>query len=580
MASNDRNRDRDRADDSGEPQEWVAGASRQRPWLQYAVIGALALILTLFFWPFGGDQPESVDPQPEQPTETSDATPEPAPEPTADTASPIYLCTPGDVTQPFVDFLAHFNAGNFDRLREMLPDRSHHRAPTNTVGTRAEQRQLYGFYHQSRTGLSSQDAIIEYLERRHAAGERWRLLEFRIGRQYMDPRRHNPEIDTVTALVQRRADDFSTHVVEGIATINCVEDLVIHWSFFTGDPELAEPIGVEHFLSTIGPYNPGQQRYMRVIVRVDLRPDGGALSEWIIERDEATSTEGLFVERVTVRTIDGEAIISYVYDGMRWHYDIRGWEVRADAIDVPRLPFEITVARQDPTRSAHVIRDMVDEIPDEGTFVISRDIDDLPDWLHVYNRYVDAPIIEQAFDVVLDDGALSHSRFRVVDESGMHFLTPEIRWVEIRRAESYDGTLFLVPAGLGDLGFQYQPPAELPNGLLALTAEREDGGQRERYVLGTPAGFQIDLRVMPSRGGLDSRVPIDGWEPTWVTAVAGPEEQPVLWARQSGGTFPVAAAWDTQRYRFELRLVNGPPDSTEWDEDALLNLVETLSRTP
>jgi hypothetical protein len=137
-----------------------------------------------------------------------------------------------------------------------------------------------------------------------------------------------------------------------------------------------------------------------------------------------------------------------------------------------------------------------------------------------------------------------------------------------------------VPAGLSDLGFQYQPPAELPNGLLALTAEREDGGQRERYVLGTSAGFQFDLRVMPSRGGLDPRVPIDGWEPTWVTALAGPEEQPVLWARQSGGTFPVAAAWDTGRYRFELRLVNGPPDSTEWDEDALLNLVETLSRTP
>jgi hypothetical protein len=574
--------DRKNRSSDGEPvqtQEWVTGQARRRPWIEYVVVGTLVTILTLFFWPFGGQQAAD-DPQPEQPVEARVVTPVPSPTPTPtpepEQAMPVILCTPGDVTQPFVDFIRHFNAGDFDRLRQMLPDEAHLRAPAVTVGMRAEQRQFYGFYHQSRTGLSDPDDVVSWLQTRHEAGERWRLLEYRLGRQYMDEVRGTPELDTVTAFIQRRADDFPTHVVEGTATINCVVDLVIHWSFFTGDPDLAEPITVDHFLSTIGPYNPGQMRFMRVIVTTGLRDDGGALLEWEILRDEATSTEGRFVERVRVRTLDGDTIVTLVFDADRWYLNQRGWEAKGDVSRLPVLPLEIMVARQDPTRSAHLIIEQLDEIPEEGAFVIEQDLDDMPQELRMYSHYLGATMVEQSFEVLIEDGAVTHSRFRLLDDDGVHYFTPEIRWVEIRRAEGYDPRLFMLPGGIIDPGFQFDLPTSIPDGLILVSAERESGGQSELFVLDSD-GVPLEVRVMPSRGGLDVRSGAGMWDPARPVHVVEASHGPVLWTSQRDDGQPTGAIWDTGRYRFELHLTGDLAPGTVWDEATLIELVEFLS---
>jgi hypothetical protein len=575
MMPDDDRQNRSSDGEPGQTQEWVTGQARRRPWVEYVVVGTLVTILTLFFWPFGGQQAAD-DPSPEQPVETRAVTPVPSPTPESEQARPVILCTPADVVQPFSDFIRYFNAGDFDRLRQMLPDEAHARAPTLMVGSLAEQRQFYGFYHQSRTGLREPDDVVSRLQERYEAGERWRLLEYQFHRLYLDEGRGNPELDSITAFIERRTNDFPRHVVEGTATVNCVEELIIHWSFFSGDPDVAEPVTVDHFLSTIGPYNPGQMRFMRVIVTTDLRDDGGALMEWEIQRDEATSTEGRFVERVTVRTLDGDTIVTFIFDADRWYLNQRGWEAKGDVSRLPDLPLEIMVARQDPTRSAHLIIEQLDEIPEEGTFVITQELDDMPQEIRMYPHYLGATIVEQSFEVLIEDGAVTHSRFRLLDVDGVPYFTPEIRWVEIRRAEGYDPRLFMLPGGIVDPGFQYDLPTPIPDGLALVGAERGNSGQSEVFVLDNN-GVPLEVRVMPSRGGLDIRTGGAMWDPAWPVHVAEASHGPVLWTSRGDDGLPTEAIWDTGRYRFDLHLTGDLAPDAVWHETALVELVETLS---
>jgi hypothetical protein len=90
-------------------------------------------------------------------------------------------------------------------------------------------------------------------------------------------------------------------------------------------------------------------------------------------------------------------------------------------------------------------------------------------------------------------------------------------------------------------------------------------------------GVPLEVRVMPSRGELDTRTGGAMWDPAWPVHVAEASHGPVLWTSRGDDGLPTEAIWDTGRYRFDLHLTGDLAPDAVWHETALVELVETLS---
>jgi hypothetical protein len=91
-------------------------------------------------------------------------------------------------------------------------------------------------------------------------------------------------------------------------------------------------------------------------------------------------------------------------------------------------------------------------------------------------------------------------------------------------------------------------------------------------------GLTINVRVMPSRGGLYQNARGDGWDPVWRAARTVFDELQVSVAEIDERIYPSHAVWDTGRYRFELWL--DPVDASNsdvWNMNELRAVVEALT---
>jgi hypothetical protein len=562
----------------------IDGKGRLRRMVDYGVIGTLALILTLFFWPFGGGGSEGTL-APEQPVvavmATPGATPTPADTPTPEpevtpVETPESYCRPAEVRQAFASFVDAFNAGDFDTLRRMLPEQSHPGEPVSGI-TGLEQRRLYGFAHHPGDEMRLPGAVLDFLQERHEAGERWQLERFQLDPLLGHPQHENPELDVVQASIHRTSDDRPADLLQGLALVNCVRDLIVLWSFDVST--VAGPVPVEQFLDVAGSYYPGEGRSIRMIVSVDGREDGGALTEWEIWREEGSDAYGHFVERITVYATGGERVVTYVFDGMHWYLEQRGWQA-AGAHLGPPLPTEIMLVRSEPGRTANLIRAHLDDIPTTGAITLSQELPlDATD-VFIPGSGIDSPIVERSFEVLIADGKVVLSRYRIVDQSGNKTLSPEVRFMVARRSQGIDMRLFVMPRDPASNDFQFAPPDPRPDALQVLSQEREPDGSRETYG---PywRGVSLRLHVLPSRGWLDPRAPAERWGPGASPHAVEYSSGWMIWLEAGETGIPAGAIWDDGRYRFELVLSPErlPPD-LHWTEAILIDLVETLSGSP
>jgi hypothetical protein len=561
---------------------------RRRQIIDCSIIAVVLVVLAVLFWPSFGNG-EELDPAPDgvaeevmtptadvEPDETvtPEATLSPTPDPDEDYPA---LCVPGDATQILANFIQRFNDGDFDALAEMLPPDGSE-SPTSSVYPGMNQHILHSFATHESGAMSSRDAVLDYLAMRHDAGEFWRLKEYRLSRMYRNPDFGNPELDEAYAVIQRSSEEFHTHEMQGRAVINCVDGLIILWEFSTDDPELALPIMIDDFLGAVGPYGLAEMRNLRMIVSTDLRPDGGTLKEWDIRRDEANSVAGLYVERITVNDLSGGPVVLFVYDGQRWYLDQRGWEATGNVTGPTVLPPEIMMTRREPSTTSELIRAHLDQIPEEGTYVIQDRFEIGPEMLAAYSRVDSSGAVEGLIEVEIQDGALVRTRYRLIGESSLHFTAPEIRWIDIVRADRYEATLFYLPQSYRNIEPQYEIPDELA-GRMTLVGEIDHfEGIGELYELRWD-DLLIYVTVMPSRGGVEQDARGDDWDLVWRPSRTVFDDLHVTVAEAGDRFYPSHALWDSGDYRFELSLdpdVTAAPD--RWDMDELRAVVEALTR--
>jgi hypothetical protein len=573
---------------------------RRRQRLEYVVIGLLAVALVLFFWPFGGEQAvpapevdetreavaETRTPSPEPDSTTApaaDATPSPALSPPTPTPTPVIIspCQPEEGLAIFNDFVDAFNAGDFDRIRRLLPDEPHGTRPAfpGAYGPAIEHENLYMFRHDPDEATNVPDEAIDLLSHRYLVGERWQVVEAVSGEFYRQL--YAQDLDTIRVWLAREADDLPEHEMHGRVMVNCALGVLILWNFFTDDPRVlaaaAEPLTVEEFLAAAEPPPGHQMRVLRLHVSVDVRPDGGTLTEWEVLRREADRAGVGFQEEVLVRTLENRWFGNYRFDGRRWGLQQRGWEALTEATEPPPLSFDMEIARSEPQMTAELLRDHSDGIPAEGQHILRRDLDAIPSFLEPYplDRY--GAIEDVSFEVLIEDGRVIGSRYRMFDASGESGATIEYRFIEVAGDVHYSQAYFLTH-GRREPGQQYQFPEPLPAGIAVTSEERASDLLSERYELdwhGTP----LTLVVSPSRAGLDSDAIGDDCDPAWGVHQVEYEHGWIVWHDAPGAGHPVAAIWDNGWYRFELTIAEDDADAV-WDEAALVELAELLSELP
>jgi hypothetical protein len=561
-----------------------------RRFLDYALVISVALVALFLLWPSGsggsgdsGDEtgaaaevstPASDDGDRSEDDANGDAS---DPQATEETDSSEFQCLPGDGAQVLANVVQRFRAGDFERLAAMLPPDGAESA-TSSVYPGMNPHILYGFSMPGYEDVRNRETVIEFLRERHEAGEVWRLKEFALSGTYKDPEAENSKIDVAHAIIQRSAPDFETHEVYGSAVINCIDGLLLVWDFETDHPDFIEPLPVDDFLANLSPYGYGEQRSLRMIVTSDVRPDGGGLYQWDLRREEANTSEGVFVENVAVMDLDGNRLINYVWDGQNWTLYQRGWRDTGQVSHRPEIPFEIMLARREPSFTGGILREHLDEIPTEGHHVIVEELEGVPDVLQGTGRLIDAPIVSTTFEIEIEDGRIIRSRYRMADSAGGHVLTPEIRWVSMERIRNYDPTLFNLPFHLTEFDHQYEPPSTLAAEMTRVSLERQPDGPGELFeIRQDELTMPALVMVTPSRGGLDSDARGIDWEPTWALERAEYSGGDLVWSDHNDAGYPTLALWDDGRFRYELRMSSQLPPYDRWDLDRLIEIIELLS---
>jgi hypothetical protein len=539
-------------------------------------VGVVVLILAVAFWPFGGDTDDQGDGTDTPPIVAIGETPSPqsVADDEAATEPSDLSCEPSDAAQAMAGFVDRYNAGDLDALRAMLPEDSDPRAPSSDPGE-ANPALLLGFFYDADTVFGTRDEVVEFLAERHEAGERWQLTVDALGSDAVDTPPSAAEIEVVRASIERHIGDDPSGESRGIAVIDCAREQVVLWAFDSFIVDAAGPIPVEQFLDAAGAYNIGEGRVVHMRIAIDLREDGGALREWDVLRIEGGDGSGNLRQVVYVDTLDGQRAVTYIFDGARWFIDQRGWQASGNAV-APSLPAEITLVRAEPARTAELIVARQDEIPQAGPYTLSQELPLDPEEFFALGEAIDSPIVERWFDVLIEDGNVIISRYRMVDESGNEILTPEVRFVDVRRSGDGDAEALVDAPGLDGEEFQFRMPDPLPEGIEILGQERGPDGLAETLQVQW-RGVPLTIRVTPSRGGLDPRVPVEQWGPSAPERVVGYNGNWLVWQAAEGTDVPVGAVWDDGRHRFDLTasLENVPSDAT-WHEGALVELVATL----
>jgi hypothetical protein len=553
----------------------------QRRTRDLIIVAVFLLIIVLLFWPSRDDEQET---DAALNNDFSETTPSPESTPTveedSDSSTDIgEQCVPGDSERLLYRWVGAVNAGDHDTLAEMLPA-SGSSTPSSNSYPGMDQRILHSFLvHESGT-MSDPDSVLGYLTSRVSeANERWRIDEVDVHRLERGQSADGDELDRANVRFLRSADDLPDHEIHGTVVLNCMTGQVLLVDLITEHAELALPIDVEDFLAAVGPYGTGEMRDLRMIVSTDIREDTGSLRQWDIRRIEANSMSGSYVERVNVQTLNGNEILEYVYDGSRWYLQHRGWREVGDLTGWGVLPLEIMLTRREPSVTADLIRDHLEEIPAEGPHTLAGTFEVRDDLNRALATIPLSEPVEGILEVDLEDGNLVRTRYRIVDRQlGVNLDVPEIQWVHIHRRDRYEPPQFTRPQGFTLDEPQYAPPATFQDQFQLIERLDHLDGIGERYEVELN-GSTYTLLISPSRGSSHEETRGDDWPLTWERELHEIGGQIVVLGGPPDEALPVAAIWDTRRYRYELTIDPeqlADPDSWQFTDmqDEILELLQ------
>lgn len=523
----------------------TAGRRRIRDLVAAALFVGLLAIL---FWPSGSDDPES-EAAPDGVAEVEEPTPEPE-------ETPIprreLSCEDGGAVRVLNAFVAAVNSSDRETLQAMLPQQGAE-TPITRSYSGMNQSQLHSFRIHESGAMTDPAEVVDYLEHRvNEVGERWRMDDVDVQRLGRSLSENGDELDRMTVGFHRYADDNPSHDIYGEIVLNCYQQQVLLVDLESDEPDLALPIPVDEFLGAVGPYGTGEMRDLRMIVSTDLREDTGRPLAWDIRRLEANSMSGSYVESVQVDTMNGTRIVDYVYDGSRWYLDHRGWQEVGDLTGWSVLPLEIMVTREEPSITATIIRDNIDDIPEEGTVVLTGEFEVRDDLREAAALVPLAEAVDGVVEVEVVDGNVVRSNYRLVDRQlGVHSSVPEIRWLHIHRLDRYDPAAFNRPPGFSPDAVQFEMPESLEGDLEFIERIDHEDGIGERFELAWGDGL-VELTVRPSRGQSHDQSRGDDWPMSWELERMLVSGTPVILGGTDYGEFPEAALWDTRRYRYEI----------------------------
>ncbi len=575
--------------------------TRERsPVMEVAALVGVVLIGLIGIWVWGlvtpGDQQEHEVQSPPAAMEVADddptATPEiePTPEPTSEPEQdeqPVALgdqqsdvCLAAEGKAAFDLFVRSFNDGDFARMREMLPAGSydHPLAPETAQQTGG----LHDFFMHDMTSLSDRDAIISYLRERYGDGERWTVLQaypaehYRYWQaaapleMYQDWKRENPGLGMViVAGLDWSGEDNAEQLAQGRVVIDCEAGLVIDWDLHRYDMAFDGPVTVADLLPLAEPPEPGQQHEITARISTGLRQDGGALQTWTLYAATTTTSDGEAARRVEIRMIDHDPAITFVDDGTRWQLDQRGWRMHGGS-DTPPWPEEIALGFPWINEVAYLLSEASIGPDYEGSLTL------IEDYSHT------APSsTERLLEIQVREGALQTVRLRERTPDGEH-IRPEIRILDVNQSAVSDPDMFRVSMEprfpeleVGSPRFS-APVDELD--ALELFDIRADGDQTFETYRMSWNGTEFDLRVRPSRGGLDPASIPEGVDQSWSTAYAEYDYGKLVWAHRHFAGYPTDAIWDDGRYRFELSIDRRAlGDDHDWNLDELLEFANEVS---
>ena len=550
----------------------TAGQRRTRDLIGIALF---ILLLAFLFWPSGDEEPDA-DASPDGVAEH--ATPTIVPTESADRDNEI-ACEPGDAARVLNSWVGAVNAGDVEALASMFPETGAVSAMTTTYPS-MDQQILHNFIVHESGQMTDPGEVIDYLETRQSEyGERWRIDDVEIQRMGRSEASEGPELDRLSVVFRRSAEDLPDHEIHGEIIVNCHENQILMVDLTTDEPDLALPIPVEEFLATVGPYGTGEMRDIRMLVSTDLREDTGSLMQWDLRRIEANSMSGNYVENVNVQTMNGNEILQYIYDGRSWYLDHRGWREVGSLTGWDTLPLEIMMARREPSTTANILRDHLDDIPDEGSVTLSGELEVREELQRAAALVPRAEAVDGMIEVDIEDGNIVRTRYRLQDRQlGWHSNVPEIRWLHIHRHDRYDPQVFSRPNGF-DLGAQQlDPPPDLAGQMELITRLDHEDGIGELYSLDHD-GELLELLVAPSRGFSHEQSRGDDWPMTWQTERRLIGDLTVILAGPDQDAFPEAVLWDTRQFRYELRFEPGAlGDSVDWDESPLREIIVAFLR--
>jgi hypothetical protein len=547
-------------------------AAKHRRTRDLIIVAVFLVVAVVLFWPGGGDEPDT-DAAPNDDFSETSPTPEPSPTPESDSETE-QACTPDDSQRLLYRWVGAVNANDTEKLSEMFPETG---GPTPSMSTHPgmDQSILHAFRVHESGNMSDPGEVLDYLTMRNQeANQYWRIDDVTIQRLERGQAAEGAELDRAMVQFLRSADDLPDHQLAGTIVLNCFTQQILLVDLSTDHVDLALPIAVDDFLAAVGPYGTGEMRDLRMIVSTDIREDTGSLTQWDIRRIEANSMTGSYVERVNVRTMNDNEILEYVYDGSRWYLSHRGWQEMGDLTGWSVLPLEIMLTRHEPSITASILREHLDEIPSEGSHSLSGTFEVREELQRALAAIPGTEPVEGIIEVDLEDGNLVRTRYRIVDRQlGLSLNVPEIRWLHIHRRDRYEPSQFARPQGFSPDEQQYIPAPDLDDRMQLIERVDHLDGIGERYELDWN-DTTYEVLISPSRGWSHEETRGDDWPLTWERELLEVGGYVVVLGRPSGEGLPAAAIWDTRRFRYELAIDTEQFEGPEsWNVDELQQIV-------
>jgi hypothetical protein len=276
---------------------------------------------------------------------------------------------------------------------------------------------------------------------------------------------------------------------------------------------------------------------------------------------------------VEIHALDGEPIISYVNDGERWSLNQRGWDLHGTSDEEPPLPEEISLVVRWFDEAAGMLENVDSSIDSIASLRITEDFsEEIPG---ATTRRLSLSIrsgVLRSIDVV-------ESTFNGTETR------PGIQLLAATRDDDIDTELFRVG---GDPQFPEidttAPRFDVPEDeweqltVISMTVGDEQGEEVYRIQWND---VELDMKVRPSRGGLEPSSVPQSIDAAWTIAYAEYRWGSLVWAYRHFAGYPTDGLWDDGRFLFVVATDRQQMSTEhEWNLDELIKLANALSFDP